>query len=183
MKKILTFLPLILIALTLTAFGCQKFGGGSPKVNVPSGWTTYTDTAYNFSVSYPDNLELNQRSGESQDSTYIGLNGKFFLSIRDLGRETEKVATMALFYAFKNVTVEQFTKALQDSDPDNITIRETTDVVQGDISMKKIVSSTAMGVDKTHYLFQNGEDLIVISLILGEDEAFKPIFETITLPQ
>jgi len=90
---------------------------------------------------------------------------------------------MALFYAFKNVTVEQFTKALQDSDPDNITIRETTDVVQGDISMKKIVSSTAMGVDKTHYLFQNGEDLVVISLILGEDEAFKPIFETITLPQ
>ncbi|MFA6131893.1 MAG: hypothetical protein WC702_02365 [Patescibacteria group bacterium] len=180
MKKILYFLPLVLIALTLTAFGCQKFGGGSPKVHVPSGWTTYSDTAYNFAVSYPDTMELRERPSEDQDSTYAGLNGKFFVSIRDISREGEGPATLALFYAFKNVSVEQFSEALQASDQGNIAIGEITDVTQGGIAMKKMISTTAIGMDKTHYLFQNGEDLIVVSVILGEEEVFKPIFETIT---
>lgn len=180
MKKFFSFFPLVLIVLTLAAFGCQKFGGGSPKVYVPSGWTTYSDTTYDLAVSYPDTVELHQRSSEIQDSTYAGLDGKFFLSIRDLSREGEGPATLALFYAFKNVSVDQFSESLQASDQGNITIKETTDVTQGGIAMKKMISTTAMGVDKTHYLFESGDNLIVISIVLGEDETFKPVFGTIT---
>ena len=178
MKKIITLIPLLLIALTLTAFGCQKFGGGAPKVNVPDGWTTYQNTEYNFAMSYPDNIEFNQRSTDQLDSTYVGMPAKFFLSIRDIKRE-EKATTLALFYSFSDMSVEKFSEALVASDPGSITIKETTDVTQGGFAMKKIISTTAMGTDKTHYLFESGDNLIVISIVLAEEEAFRPMFETI----
>jgi hypothetical protein len=180
MKKTLRVLPLVLIALVLTAFGCQKFGGASSKVSIPSGWTTYSDATYDFSMSYPETMEINERPSDKQDSTYAGLSGKFFLSLRDISREDENAATLALFYAFRDVTVEQFSDSLKASDPDNVTIKETTDLVQGGISMKKIISTTALGFDKTHYLFTRGGNLIVVSVVLGEGETFKPVFETIT---
>lgn len=178
MKKSFSLLPFILIALTLTAFGCQKFGGASPKVNVPDGWATYKNTDYNFSLSYPEKIEVNQRSVDNLAATYVGLSGKFFISIRDTERE-DGVATLAQFYAFSDVSVEQFSEGLVASDPGSITIKETTEVEQGGIAMKKIVSTTALGVDKIHYLFERGGNLIVVSIVLGEEEAFAPIFETV----
>lgn len=175
MKKIIVVFALLVIA----GFGCQKFGGGSPKVEIPDGWMTYESADYGFSVSYPDNMELRQRPEEVQNSTYAGLQGKFFLSLRDIKRE-EKPVTIATFYAFKDTSVEEFSESLQASDPENITIKEITDVAQGGINTKKMVSTTAVGLDKTHYLFTNNENLIVIGVILQEEAIFAPVFETIT---
>lgn len=146
-------------------------------MNVPAGWTAYKNIDYNFALAYPENIEINQRAVDKLDSTYAGLSGKFFVSVRDIKRENEAV-TLALFYAFKNLTIEEFSTALVTSDQGNITIKETTDVIQNGIVMKKIISTTAMGMDKTHYLFTSGDNLIVISIVLGEEEAFKPVFET-----
>lgn len=173
MKKIIVVFFLLVIA----GFGCQKFGGGSPRVHVPNGWTTYSDTTYDFSISYPDNMELRQRSSEIQDSTYAGLQGKFFLSLRDIERE-EKPVTIATFYAFKDISVEKFSESLQASDKENITIKEIVDITQGGIAMKKMTNTTAVGIDKVHYLFQDSENLIVIGVILLEETAFAPVFET-----
>jgi|GEM_PF-3256856 len=178
MKKTLTLLPLLLIALTLTAFGCQKFGGGVPKIATPGGWTLFTSSNYNFSLAYPDNMEVNDRSAEQQDSTYAGLQGKFFVSLRDTKREAQPTS-IALFYAFKDVDYDKFVTSLTASDQSNITIKENIDVTQGGIAMKKIVSTTALGMDKTHYLFQSGDNLIVVSVVLGEEEAFAPEFATL----
>ena len=177
MKKII---PLVILTILLTGFGCQKFGGGSPKVNVPDGWTTFESVDYNFAVSYPDNMELKERPLDQQDSTYAGLQGKFFLSLRDTVRDGE-ATTLALFYAMKDVGFEKFNEALVASDQGNITIKETTDITQGGIAMKKIISTTAMGMDKKHYLFMSGENLIVVSIVLGEEEVFGPVFETMVI--
>ncbi len=179
MKKLLPFIPLFLFVLLL-GFGCQKFGGGSPKVNVPSNWTTFESVDFGFAVSYPDNMELKERPLDQQDSTYAGLNGKFFLSLRETEREAEPTS-LALFYAMKDVDFEKFNQALVASDQGNITIKETADVTQGGLAMKKVISTTAIGMDKTHYLFMSGENLIVVSVVLGEEEAFKPVFETMVV--
>lgn len=178
MKKIFQLIPLLLIALTLTAFGCQKFGGGAPKVTVPDGWATYQNPGYGFAMSYPSNVEAKQRSDDQLDITYVGLPAKFFLSVRDTERE-DSLTVIAQFYSFSDLSVEKFSEALVASDQGNITIKETADVTQGGIAMKKIVSSTAAGIDKTHYVFKSGNNLIVIGIPLGEDEAFKPLFETV----
>lgn len=147
-------------------------------MKVPDGWTTFESVDYGFSVSYPDNMELKERSSDQQDSTYVGLQGKFFLSLRETEREAEPTS-LALFYAMKEVDFEKFNEALVASDQENITIKEIVDITQGEIAMKKITSTTAIGMDKTHYLFQQGENLIVISIVLGEEDVFKPVFETL----
>jgi len=178
MKKIFQILPLLLIALTLTAFGCQKFGGGAPKIPTPSGWSLFSATDYKFSFAYPENMEVNDRPDAQQDSSYAGLQGKFFASLRDTKRDAQPTS-IALFYAFANSDFDKFTTSLVASDQGNINLKETTDVTQGGIAMKKVVSTTASGMDKTHYLFMNGDNLIVVSVVLGEEEAFAPEFATL----
>ena len=45
--------------------------------------------------------------------------------------------------------------------------------------MKKVVSTTALGVDKVHYLFVDGTTLVVISQFMNENVAFEPIIQTV----
>jgi hypothetical protein len=122
-------------------------------------------------------MELKDRAQDQQDSTYANLSGKFFASLREVKREKEPT-TLALFYAFKGVTPDQFSESLQASDQGNITIKETSEVIKNGLTMKKVISTTAIGLDKTHYLFVYGEDLVVISVVLGEEEVFQPILDT-----
>lgn len=178
MKKIFRVLPFLFIALILTAFGCQKFGGGTPKIATPSGWSLFTSSNYKISLAYPENMEVNDRAEAQQDSTYAGLQGKFFASLRETKRE-EQPTSIALFYAFADSDFDKFSASLVASDQGSITIKETTDVTQGGLEMKKIVSTTASGMDKTHYLFQSGGSLIVVSVVLGEEEVFAPVFATL----
>jgi len=184
MKKIFNWAkslsPLLLIALTLTAFGCQKFGGGTPKITAPDGWKTFNSIEYSFSIAYPENMEVQDRLADKQDTTYLNLSGKFFASLRDVKRE-DGVSSIALFYSFKDLSFDKFSEALVASDTTNVSIKETTDVTQGGIAMKKIVSTTALGADKIHYLFKSGDNLIVASVIIGEEEAFAPEFATMQI--
>ncbi|HBR80090.1 MAG: hypothetical protein UX09_C0048G0003 [Candidatus Uhrbacteria bacterium GW2011_GWE2_45_35] len=175
MKK---FIPIILFVLLFSGFGCQK----TQSVKVPFGWTNFESVDYNFSLAYPDSMELKERPLDQQDSTYAGLQGKFFLSLRDVERE-ESSTTLALFYAMKDVDYKKFEDSLVASDPESITIKESTDINQGGIPMKKVVSTTALGEDKIHYLFTSGENLIVISVVLREEETFGPVFETMQVTE
>jgi hypothetical protein len=101
----------------------------------------------------------------------------FFASLRDTTR-SEQPENLAYFYAVDAGTLEVFTTGLEASDPGNITVKEITDVTQGGIQMKKVVSTTALGVDKIHYLFWKDTTLVIISQFLNENEAFAPVFET-----
>ncbi|MFH1253251.1 MAG: hypothetical protein V1664_02865 [Candidatus Uhrbacteria bacterium] len=174
-----TIFPLLVVGLLFVGFGCQK-NNNQPKVDVPFGWINFESADYGFAVSYPDNFELRSRPLEQQDSSYVGLPGNFFASLRDVKREQNSV-TIAAFYAFKDVSVEKFSEALKASDPDNITIKETSDLSQGGLAIKKITSTTAMGTDKIHYVFLSGENLIVISVILDEGPNFEPLLATMRM--
>ncbi len=166
-----------LCVLAVVGFGCVK---DTPTVTAPSyeGWIAYENTDYGFALAYPTNLELRTRPAELQDTEYVGLPVKFFASLRDTTR-SEKAENLAYFYAAEGVTLEAFTTALAASDPGNIVVKETSDLSQGGLSMKKIISTTALGADKVHYLFWKDSTLVIISQFLGEDEAFAPVFETL----
>lgn len=169
-----------LVVLLFSGFGCQKFGGGSPKIKIPDGWSAYENSEYSFKLGYPSNMEMRDRDVAQQDSTYAGMQGKFFASLRDVKRETKPVS-IALFYAMEDVDLEGFEQSLVASDKDNISIKEVTDVTQGDLALKKVVSSTALGIDKTHYLFWKDNKLVVVSVILDEEEVFDPILATLQM--
>lgn len=175
MKK--TIAILIFCLLAITGFGCQKDNSSNTGVDIPSGWKNFESSDYGFSIAYPNNMEMRARAIEQQDSTYVGLQGNFFASLRDPERE-EKPVSIAAFYAFKDLSVEKFIESLQASDPDNITIKETSDLSQGGLAMKKIVNTTALGTDKTHYVFSLNGNLIVISVFLEEDGNFAPLVST-----
>ncbi len=145
----------------------------------PVAMTHYADADHGFAFDYPSVWNLNERATDLQDNNYLGLTSKFFLSLADPTTET-KPETIARFYAADGVTADQFTAALLASDPGNVTIKETTDVNQNGLAMKKVVSTTASGYDKTHYLFYHGETLVIISVILQEDEHFAPVFASLS---
>jgi hypothetical protein len=171
MKKFFTFL--ILGFLLVVGFGCQSNNG----VKIPSGWITFKSSDYGFSLAYPDNMEMRGRSVERQSSSYIGLSGNFFASLRDVKRESKPVS-LAVFYSFKDISTDKFIDSLKTSDPDNITIKETIDLSQGGLSIKKIINTTALGTDKVHYVFQNDGNLIVVSVFIGEENNFTPVLAT-----
>lgn len=148
------------------------------ETTLPAGWTAYENREYGFSLAYPNNLELRSRPGEDQETVYLGLPVKFFASLRDTARGKEP-ENIAYFYAAENVTLEQFQGALAASNAPNTTIKETTDVSQGGLAMKKVVSTTAMEIDKIHYLFWQDSTLIIFSQFLQEEEAFAKVFQTL----
>lgn len=147
---------------------------GPGVFTVPADQQAYTDADHGFAIDYPKTWNLNTRSTDVQDSDYLGLKTKFFISIAD-PTKSDKPETIARFYAADGVTVDQFTSALLASDPGNITIKETTDVTENGLPMKKIVNTTASGVDKTQYVFLHDQTLVIVSVILQQDDAFAPL--------
>jgi hypothetical protein len=175
MKRFLLTLG-ILVAVGAGCFGQPPVEEASPT----DGWNTYLNTEYGFGFDHPTNFEVHSRPTEQRPDAYVGLDVSFFASLRDTARG-EKTENVAHFYAAKDVELEAFTAALTASDPGNITIKETTDIDVGGVAMTKIVSTTALGIDKTHYLYRRVDTLIIISVILSEEEAFAPVLETFRL--
>ena len=138
----------------------------------------YQNTEFGFAFDYPTSREAKSREPDVQDSSFLDLDAKFFLSLRDTTRE-EKPVTVARVYSIESVSLEQYTIALEASDPGNITVKETSDLTQGGLAMKKIVNTTAIGIDKTQYLFWKDSTLVVIEVILQEEPAFDPVFATL----
>ncbi len=176
MKRLL----IALAAVALVGFGC--FGKIEPAANTttsaPEDWIAYENTVYGFALSYPTNMELRSRPEEEQTTEYLGLPVKFFASLRDTVRDT-KPTPLASFYAAEQVTVEQFMTALTASDPEHVSVKETADVTLGSLPAKKVVSTTALGTDKVHYLLLKDTTFIIISQFLNEDEALDPVLATL----
>lgn len=179
MKRFLATLAVI----SLVGFGCV--GGES----VPTGGavatstdTRYENAQYGFALDYPRNIEARVREEDTRQTKYLGLDADFFLSIRDVDRE-DKATTLAYFYAIPGMTTDLFTSALTASNAEGaITVKSVEDVEINGVMMKKVVSTTELGSDKTHYLFDGNGTPVVVSVFLEEQEAFEPIFQSIERP-
>lgn len=177
MKK----LAVIFFSLALLGAGC--FGPKPEPVPENSlvfefDGTTYTSDAYGFSIDYPSNMEMKVRPPETQGTSYQGIPAMFFVSLRDTVREAEPVS-IAYFYAAENLTVEAFEAALVAFDPPNVSVISKETYTQGGLTITRITSTTAMGENKTHYLFPNGSNMIIVSQMMLEDEAFTPVLKTL----
>ena len=174
-------LAIILASLALVGAGC--FGGQEEETLEKNlvfefDGTTYTSDTYGFSIDYPTNMEMKVRPPENQDTSYLGLPMKFFVSLRDTVREADPLS-IAYFYAAENLTLEAFEAALVASDPPNISVSAKETYTQGGLTITKVTSTTAMGENKLHYLFPSGTSMIIVSQIMLEDEAFDPIIQTL----
>lgn len=171
------FLSVFAVFFLMTAGAGCAMPGLKPADEAPKT-AAYENAEYGFALEYPvPQMEVRERPAEEQDTTYVGKPVKFFASLRDLKRE-DKPVSITYFYAFDGVTFEQFTEALVATDPANVKIVETTDVEKGGLKMKKVVSTTAIGDNKIHYVWTKDAKLIVASQFLNEDAAFGPVLET-----
>lgn len=179
MKRLLATLAVI----SLVGFGCV--GGESVPVDgaeATSTGTRYENAQYDFALDYPVNIEARVREEEDRQTKYLGLDADFFLSIRDVDRE-DKATTLAYFYAIPGLTTDAFTSALTASNAEGaITVKSVEDVEINGVEMKQIVSTTEVGSDKTHYVFDGDGTPVVASVFLEEQEAFDAVFQTIARP-
>lgn len=175
MKKLLIAAAL----LALVGFGCAK--GSAPAATVvPADFVnSYENSQFGISFAFPAGVEMRQREEENRAQKYVGIDVDFFASLRNVVRD-EEATNLAFFYAAPKLSVDDFEKALVASNADGaIAVKSTEDVAVNGIAMKKITSTTEMGVDKVHYLFDAKDSTIIVSRFLYEEGEFEPIFATI----
>lgn len=168
------FIALALVALT--GFGCSP-APTNDQADTSTAAGPYENSQYGFAFTYPDNMEVHVRSDDTRQTEHVGIPVDFFASLRDTKRE-DKPVNLAYFYAAPNTTTEQFVAALEASDP-AVKVKSQESVTINDIAMTKIVNSTAVGTDKTYYLF-DGKDgsKVIVSVFLNEDQNFDPVLQT-----
>lgn len=138
---------------------------------------TYESPDYNFGFAYSNDYNANKRKEENRDFEYLGEDVDFFLSFRDMVSD-KKPVSIAFFYALPGGDVEQFEQMINDSDKAG-EVTAVNDLDIGDLGVKEVVSSTAAGIDKTHYVFEREGGLIVISVFLNQKEAFQPTLNSL----
>jgi hypothetical protein len=177
MKKLLIALTIVVLA----GFGCTKAPAAETGGPSADGSWPYMNADYGFQMTLPPGVEMRQREEENRPMKYLGLDADFFASLRDVERES-KATNLAFFYAMPTMSTEDFAKALEASDATgDVKVTSTEDVTINGIAMKKVTSTTEMGEDKVHYLFEAKDKTIVVSRFLNEEVAFEPIFATIAM--
>lgn len=137
----------------------------------------YTSDEYNFAFSYGNDFNAKTREEDNRDFEYLGEDVDFFLSFRDVVSD-KKPVSIAFFYALPGGDLERFETMVNDSDKAGEVKRTESMDVNG-IDVTKVVSSTAAGTDKTHYLFKRGDALIISSVFLNQEDSFEQILETL----
>ncbi len=173
MKKLLSSLALV----ALVGFGCAS----SAPAPTASSDAHYVNQEFGFTLDHSEAIEIRDREAENRADDYLGLTVDFFASVRNVTRE-EKPVSLAFFYAVPGLSVEEFTSALEASDPNGavkVIAEEDVDVTNGGVAMKKITSTTQMGTDKIHYLWDHDGTTIIASVIIGEGTEFDPILATL----
>lgn len=175
MKRLLIALSIVVLA----GFGCAK----APVTNGPSadGSWPYVNNDYGLQMTLPTGVEVRTREAENRKSDYLGFDADHFASLRDTVRD-EKATNLAYFYAVPKLSADDFAKALEASNATGaVKAKSIENVTINGIAMKKITSTTEMGEDKIHYLFEVKDSTIIVSQFIGEEAKFDPIFATIAV--
>lgn len=173
MKRLFATLAILAVA----GFGCTNPGNDVPTAVDPS-WTVYENAEYGFSFAYPSNMELRQREEEDRADDYLGIQVDFFASLRDTVMDSQPT-NVAWFYAAPGLTTEAFTEALVASNAGGaVQVKSTEDVTVNGIAMTKVVSTTEMGKDKTHYLVDRDGTTLVVSVFLMQEAAWDEVLAT-----
>jgi len=174
MKRLL----ISLCAVALLGAGCLGFGPReSAFVPVFENGGVYTNSEFGFVLEYPSELEVRVRPDDVRESTYLGMDVDFFASLRDITRDDSSI-NIAYFFSIPELTLDEFTAALEASS-ENVEVVSVEDFQANDLSMKKIVSTTDIEIDKQHYLFEHGGTTILLSVFLEEEAVFDPIVATL----
>lgn len=175
MKKLLTILSILAVA----GFGCAK-GPVADGSSADGSWP-YINNDYGLQMNLPTGVEVRSRQDGSPLTKYLGFDADHFASLRDTVRDA-KATNLAYFYAVPKLSPDDFAKALEASNAAGaVKAKSIEDVTTNGIAMKKITSTTEMGEDKIHYLFDLKDKTIIVSQFIGEEKEFDPIFATITI--
>lgn len=179
------FSSFLLLSFLLLGAGCPRFYQTNPvseTIKPDFEASLYTNTDYGFGFYYPSSMDVKPRPAEEWQTEYLGLSADFFLSVRSSKQSSDDLENLLFFYATKeSVDVDQFLEALTSSDPVSIQILETEEIKQGGLILTKVISTTASGMDKIHYLFSQKDRLIILSEFLLQEEQTIPLISTLHL--
>ena len=181
----LFFFSSFLCSLLMIGAGCPRFYEAdtlSQTVKPDFEASLYTNVDYGFGFYYPSSMDVKPRPAEEWETDYLGLPADFFLSVRNNKQSEGERENLLFFYATKeSVALDQFLEALTSSDPASIQILETEEYTQGGLTLTKVISTTASGTDKIHYLFWQKDRLIILSDFLLQEENTTPLISTLHL--
>lgn len=165
--------------VAVAGFGCVGTQRNAAVAPYDASLTAYENAQFGFAFGYPSSMEARSREDDVRPTQYIGLNADFFLSLRDTVQDA-KPTNVAWFYAIPSLDVDAFGAALVASSASgSVEVKSVEDVGVGGLALKKVVSSTEMGVDKTHYLLDRDGQTIVISVFLGQETEWDGVLQTL----
>lgn len=178
-NKLFWVIAVVVIALA-GVYGYVSYSdSGTDQVvqEMPEFSNDYSNDEYNFTFSYGNDFNAKTREEDNRDFEYLGEDVDFFLSFRDVVSD-KKPVSIAFFYALPGGDMERFETMVNDSDKAGEVKRTESMDVNG-IDVTKVISSTAAGTDKTHYLFKRGDVLIISSVFLNQEDSFEQVLETL----
>lgn len=168
----------VMALLVLTGAGCHNL---STTYDPEFETTPYFNEEFGFAFDHTADYDINERAQEHRPFSYIGLDVDFFASLRNLVIASSP-ESVAYLYAAPGLTVEQFVNALEASDDlTEVVSSETTKT--NDLQVTEVVSTTQAETNKSHFVFDRGGTLIIISKFLHTDEYVDPIVDTLRVSE
>ena len=154
-------------------------GAGCPRADEAAKEPTvrYENAEFGFSLEHATTFDVKERGEAIRSLNYLGLDASYFATLRDTQRG-EKPENIAAFYAVPKMTKEAFEEALKKS---GTTAGEPTAEILtvNRLTVTKVSNATDFGTDKVHYLLDRGDKTLVISVYVGEDGPFDPVFKSL----
>lgn len=177
------FILLFLFVFIFLGIGC-RFVSQEEKNSYLSPFSEgliYQSENYGFLFDYPKNIEVEERPLFQQQTMYLNIPVQFFLSIKQPSKEiSETTENIFYLYVTENIAdIQTFQEQLEASDPENIQVLSTEHIEQNGLALTKIISTTALGVEKTHYLFWQENTLIIFSQFLHQEDIGQQIISTL----
>ncbi|MBU0646075.1 hypothetical protein KJ611_01185 [Patescibacteria group bacterium] len=168
MKKLI----IVLSVLALIGAGCN-WGKSEPAFV----GTAYENSEYSFAFDYPETMDVHSRDPGLQPYKYLGMDVQFFASVRDVVKDAQPT-NLAFLLASPRLTADDFRAKLEASGAADLQEVETVKI--NDLTMYKFTNATAMDPEimKYHYLFDRGDQTIIISVFVGEFGPFEPVLST-----
>ena len=174
MKRIAIFL----LALILVGQGCAQNSSSRTRANVPDSWSQYTNQELGFEFYYPPSTAVQERDAQNRpNANFAGIEGLVIASLQEISR-SENAETYAFVYLLEDTDLDAL-RAATNAQGEGFEITGEEAFMQAGLNVIAITNMTPIGREKTTYVLDVPEGLIVFSVFLGEQETFEEVLGTL----
>jgi len=173
-------LSVILVSfLVVTGFGCAEQDSGNQAV-LQSTWEMYENEAHGFAMQYPGKYIFREKE-EGTTTDYFGEEMTFLFSISDPSQSTgDSTALLYVFYKEGWEIQDLKTLVADGYEGEVVEFVVEEELRQGGMDLVRLENTTVMvDTNKTHYVEERKEGLLIFSPFLFQEELFEEMLETL----